>query len=274
MIIGERDTDDNASATLVTSDDGGRSFSTANTLWTGTSTSRRVIGVGGIFASVPSYAISVRGKQAMVWDGVIGGIQSLVLFATDADGTWRRIGVDPPEPGTVEAFAQVAFDRNNNLWLLSARFRNRNVEFVVRTLLSSGWQRGVTIAAGPSQRYAEIGESLGFVDAGDTMIAAVPVDGPNDSRLVVVAMPIPPTSQMQGTSTTSTTTTTTIQNARRTTGTASAVSQTIPKVKRVGSRPGSAKPIFAFLLIALLAGAFTTRALLTSRCRSDRTQAP
>ncbi len=251
MVVGERDGNGRGRAVLITTHSRGQTFEAPATLWSGTASQRSVAGIAGIVASVPSYAISERGKAAMAWDQTIHGSTAIVMMTTDAHDAWRPVTVVAPPPGTVETFAQVLFDQTQKLWLLTARFRHGNVDFVTRTFAGGTWTAPATIASGPSSHYAEIGEQLGFASAADRILTAVPIDGTRSSTLRVFTTLLPPSPP-------DTATTSTIAAAPPTIDTQTTSRPNTPtSTRHRGSDPGSLHRSISITLLIAFGVAFT-----------------
>ncbi|HJT94715.1 MAG TPA: hypothetical protein VJ777_22730, partial [Mycobacterium sp.] len=151
----------------------------------------RLTGLGGLFAPIPSITTSRTGSVAVAYaQPAPGGVAPLVFVRT-AQAPWQA-ATPPAQPGTMELFPRLAFDRAGRLWLLSAGLAGGNVSFSLRARDREVWDEPVSVAAGPAGRYVELGQSLGLAISTDRLALGLPVDRATDSALLVATLDVTP----------------------------------------------------------------------------------
>ena len=167
---------------LVSSPDGGRSFSKPEVLATAPAFPAGIPGLGGFVSGIPVIASDPEIGLTVVWP-------SSEPIGSRIDVGWRtRKGrwavVQPIGMGAgYELFPSVSYDGTGRLWLLNARYSSGRIAFVLRHR-GKRWSQPRIIARGVAGGYAEIGQFLGFTATGDRILAAVPIDGTR-SRLKI-----------------------------------------------------------------------------------------
>jgi len=184
VATGEHTPGQRSRVTLTTSTDGGRTFSVPDVVFDGAPAPAGIAGVHGFVFAVPSLALGPEGQTSVAFvQAAPGGNVGSVVVERAGTAGWQTIS-PATEPGTAELLPQVLYDRDGNLWLLSARVSNGYVDLALHRHRGD-WEAAINLARGPSDRYVELGEALGFVSAGDVLVAAAPIDRLGDSALLV-----------------------------------------------------------------------------------------
>lgn len=193
VVVGEHDPGRRSRAVVVRSRDRGTTFGPAEialeTPWAPAS----LPAVGGFVGPTPSVAIAPDGTVTAAWSAPREGGAVPVLGQSDAPGAWTPVDA-PADVAGVELFAEVAYDHDGRLWLLSAQAVSGVMRFVARERTALGWSPPVVLAEGRAGRYLELGEALALAFTRKELVAVVPVDSPSGSQLVVARdrLPAPP----------------------------------------------------------------------------------
>lgn len=182
VAIRERDPSRGDRIVVVSSRDGGRSFTRPEVLVTTPAFPAAIPGLGGFISGIPVIGSDPKtGHPTVAWpssepDG------SRIDIARRTGGRWS-----PMEPigrgGGFELFPSLSYDGFGRLWLLYARYSSGNISYVLRHRVDR-WSRPRIIGRGAAGGYVEIGQFLGFTAVRDRILAAVSIDG-RRSRLKV-----------------------------------------------------------------------------------------
>jgi hypothetical protein len=177
---------------VLSSADGGASFGQPVVLGQGTLVPPRLAGLGGLLASVPSISASPDGRVAVAWSASTpAGPRTLVAERTP-QGRWRRITL-PAATAAAGLWPTITFGSDATCYLLGAQLgRAGTLRFVLSARRTDRWQAPVTLGSGPAGGYQEVGELLGLGAAAGTVVATVPLDGAERSRLLVWRRRDPP----------------------------------------------------------------------------------
>lgn len=180
---------------VVSSDDGGGSFSSPTTIAETAAFPGSISGLGGFTSGVPVIAAGPRGV-AVAWPRVDDGGSRLEVALRPTGGAWHRLRPLGTRAG-YEIFPGVSYDGAGRLWLLYARYSAGTMTFILRHRAPRGWSSPRTIAAGPAGGYVEVGQFSALAASGERIVAAVPVDGAA-SRLTVFSklLDAPPPSSL------------------------------------------------------------------------------
>ena len=182
VAIRERDPSGGDRIVVVSSPDGGRSFSKPDVLATTPAFPAAIPGLGGFVSGTPVIAGDPETGLTVAWPSSEPNGSRIDVARRTREGRWAA--VQPiGKGGGYDLFPSISYDGTGRLWLLNARYSSGSISFAVRNR-GRRWSRPRIIGRGPAGGYAEIGQFLGFTVTGDRILAAVPIDGTR-SRLKI-----------------------------------------------------------------------------------------
>jgi hypothetical protein len=192
VAIRERDPGRADRIVVVSSSDGGRSFSKPKVLATTPPFPAAIAGLGGFVSAIPVIAGDPETGIAVAWPTVESNGSRIDVAQRTRDGRWLPLRAFARDGG-YELFPSISYDGAGRLWLLYARYSLPNVSFVLRHR-GDRRSRPRIIGTSGAGGYIEIGQFLGFAAVGDRILAAIPIDGTR-SRLKILskALEQPPT---------------------------------------------------------------------------------
>jgi hypothetical protein len=174
----------------VGSADGGASFGRPVVVGEGPLGPSQLPGLGGILASIPSISASLDGRVAVAWSASTASGPRALVAERSPQGRWRRVAL-PPATAAAGLWPTVAYGSDGTCYLVAARLTAGTLRFAL-SARTDRWQAPVTLASAPAGGYQEVGELLGLGAAAGTVVAAVPLDGADRSRLLVWRRRDPP----------------------------------------------------------------------------------
>jgi hypothetical protein len=189
VAIRERDPDRADRILVVSSFDGGRSFSKPKVLATTRPFPAAIPGLGGFVSAIPVIAGDPETGLAVAWPSVESNGSRIDVAQRTRDGRWLPLRAFARDGG-YELFPSISYDGAGRLWVLYARYSFPNVSFVLRHR-GDHWSRPRIIGKSAASGYIEIGQFLGFTAVGDRILAAIPIDG-TGSRLKIISKALEP----------------------------------------------------------------------------------
>ena len=174
---------------VVSSDDGGRSFSKPATIAETAAFPTSIPGLGGFTSGIPVIDAGPTGLAA-VWPSINASGSRVEVALKPSGERWRPQRALGSNPG-YEVFPTVSYDDSGRLWLLYGRHSGSEITFNLRHRSPTGWSSPRTISRAPASGYLEVGQFLGLSVSGERVVAAVPLDGPI-SRLRVFSKRLDP----------------------------------------------------------------------------------
>jgi hypothetical protein len=182
VAIRERDPEQADRIVVVSSRDGGRSFSKPEVLTTTPPFPSAVPGLGGFISGIPVIVTDPDAGLTVAWPSSEPNGSRINMARKTQKGRWLR--ARPPGTGSgYELFPNISYDRAGRLWLLYARHSGESIAFVLRHR-GDRWSPPRIVGRGEAGGYIEIGQFLGVTVVGDRILAAIPLDG-RRSRLKV-----------------------------------------------------------------------------------------
>jgi len=175
----------------LSSSDGGASFGQPVVLGQGPLVPPRLPGLGGLLASIPSISASLDGRVAVAWSASTPSGPRAVVAERAPQGRWRRAAL-PPATAAAGLWPTVAYGTDGTCYLLGGQVTSAGALRFLLSVRTDRWQAPVTLGSSPAGGYQEVGELLGLGAAAGTVVAAVPLDGADRSRLLVWRRRDPP----------------------------------------------------------------------------------
>jgi hypothetical protein len=183
IAVGERDPGRLERVVVTSAGDDGSAFSTPVVVGEGPPVPGSISGLGGFVTAVPR--IAAQGKRDPIVTWAAQTLAGPVIQAAFLRGeAWERTA-PPAEPQSL--FPTPAYDGAGRVHMLYMTYSKGMVSFFLTSLVQDRWDEPLLLASGPSAGYVEVGQFLGLSSAG-VVAAAVPVNGPNESQLLVATL--------------------------------------------------------------------------------------
>ncbi len=187
VAIGDHDGVGTGRLVLLASRDEGATMSAPIVVDEGPDVALTDADIGGVVTPVPTIA-SGGTRLAAAWTKQGPSGPEVAVFDSPGGGLWHPLG--SPSPEAPELLPTLTYDRGGRLWLLVARPGDGQVDYKLYGR-EEMWGAGVSVGAGPSAGFLEIGEGFGLVSTDTQVVASVPVDGPTASSLSIARLSTP-----------------------------------------------------------------------------------
>jgi hypothetical protein len=186
--VGGHDPGRRSQLAVVSSTDHGTTFGRPTVLAEGPPTAKRLPGLAGLNAPIPSIAVGAGERVLVAWPIATSTGATVGVFLR-SDAAWQPLA--PFTPDGTPFLAAAGLTRSGVPVVLSAAVMGSVVTFESQSFAGS-WTPPAPLANSPAGDYMEIGEGLGLATIGDEVVTAVPLDGPLGSSLLVTRQRIAP----------------------------------------------------------------------------------